>query len=62
MFNPNEDLRQARGDIPYSAIALKLNVSESTVYRWFRSRLSPEKKKMILKAINELKEEYLQVI
>ncbi|WP_179292809.1 hypothetical protein [Bacillus sp. 7884-1] len=52
----NEDLKRARGNIPYSVIALKLNVSESTLYRWFRSKLSKEREKEILDVIMEIKE------
>lgn len=55
-MNQNEDLKRARGNIPYSAIASKLRVSESTLYRWFRSQLSIERKKEILNAIREIME------
>ncbi|WP_200900435.1 helix-turn-helix domain-containing protein [Bacillus atrophaeus] len=55
-MNQNEDLKRARGNIPYSAIASKLRVSESTLYRWFRSKLSIERKKEILNAIKEIME------
>ncbi|WHZ03391.1 helix-turn-helix domain-containing protein [Neobacillus sp. YX16] len=52
----NGDLKRARGNIPYSEIALKLNVSESTLYRWFRSKLSKAKEKEILDVIMKIKE------
>jgi len=53
----NQDLRKEKGRIPAWAIAEKLQVHENTVYRMFRSNLSKEKKKEILKAIEEIKQE-----
>lgn len=52
------DLKKEKGFIPYWALAAKLHVSESTLYRWFRTEeLSEDKRQEILKAISELKKE-----
>lgn len=57
MFNRNEDIKKARDGVPYWAIAEKLFISESTLYRWLRTELSTEKKKQILAAIKECQKE-----
>ena len=38
-------------------IAAKLGVSECTLIRWLRTKLSPQKEKQILSAIAELEQE-----
>lgn len=60
MFNRNEDIKRARGNIPNWAIAEKLGVSENTLYRWLRQELPAEKKKSIYKAIKQVQEEISQ--
>ncbi|UAL49743.1 hypothetical protein K7887_22015 (plasmid) [Sutcliffiella horikoshii] len=51
----NEDLRKAKGKLPAWLIAAELGVHENTVFRMFRSSLSPQKKKEILGAIENAK-------
>jgi hypothetical protein len=53
----NQDLREAKGDIPAYLIGEKLSCHENTVYRLFRSELTREKKAEILAAIDEIKQE-----
>lgn len=61
MFHRNEDVQKAKGRIPYFAIAEKIGVHENTIYRWLRSELSPDKKKQILRAIDEIKKELKEI-
>jgi IS30 family transposase len=58
--NVNEDVKKVRGPIPYWAIAEKLNISESTLYRWLRFELSQAKKEQILKAIRDIQQEMIE--
>jgi hypothetical protein len=57
MFNRNQDIKEAKRNVPDWAIAEKLGISENSFYRWIRKELSTEKKAIILKAIFELKQE-----
>ncbi|MED3553991.1 hypothetical protein [Cytobacillus praedii] len=58
----NIDLKKAKGFVPYWALAAKLHVSESTLYRWFRTKDLPEERKQeILTAISELKKDLTNV-
>lgn len=57
MFGRNQDLRKAKGKIPAWAIGEKLGIHENSVFRLFRSQLTPEKKAEILAAIKEIKSE-----
>ncbi|ASA98027.1 hypothetical protein [Anoxybacillus flavithermus] len=57
MFNRNEDIKKAKGDLPNWAIAEKLGIHENTLYRWLRSEMSDEKKRLVIDAINKLKRE-----
>lgn len=53
----NEEIRRAKGSIPAWIIAEKLGIHEKTLYAWLRARLSDNRKKTILKAIDDVKEE-----
>ncbi|MEH7374458.1 helix-turn-helix domain-containing protein [Neobacillus drentensis] len=57
MFNRNQDIKEAKRNVPDWAIAEKLGISENSFYRWIRKELSREKKAIILRAIYELKQE-----
>jgi transposase-like protein len=57
MFNRNQDIKKAKGNLPNWAIAEKLGIHENTLYRWLRSEMSDEKKQLVIDAINELKRE-----
>jgi transposase-like protein len=57
MFNRNQDIKKAKGDLPIWAIAEKLGIHENTLYRWLRTEMDSNKKRMVLNAINELKKE-----
>ena len=57
MFNRNEDIKKAKGDLPNWAIAEKLGIHENTLYRWLRSEMRYEKKRLVIDAINKLKRE-----
>ncbi|MBY0124491.1 helix-turn-helix domain-containing protein [Bacillus sp. S/N-304-OC-R1] len=61
MFKRNEDIKNARGGVPYWAIAEKMNISENTLYRWLRSELSTERKEDILAAIRDCQKELAEV-
>lgn len=55
MLNRNQDIKEAKKDVPDWAIAEKLGISENSFYRWIRKELSIEKRTMIMQAITDLK-------
>ncbi|MEH7276507.1 helix-turn-helix domain-containing protein [Neobacillus vireti] len=57
MFNRNQDIKEAKKDVPDWAIAEKLGISENSFYRWIRKELPAQQKEMIMTAISELKRE-----
>lgn len=57
MLKRNEDIRNAKGKIPAWIIAEKLGIHEKTFYSWMRYEMSEKKKKLVLKAIEEAKNE-----
>lgn len=57
MFNRNQDIKKAKGDLPIWAIAEKLGIHENTLYRWLRTEMDSNKKRMVMDAINQLKKE-----
>jgi transposase-like protein len=57
MFNRNQDIKEAKKDVPDWAIAEKLGISENSFYRWIRKELPAQKKETIMIAISELKRE-----
>jgi transposase-like protein len=60
MFNRNQDIKKAKGDIPNWAIAEKLGIHENTLYRWLRTEMSNERKRLVMRAIQELKQELMK--
>lgn len=56
----NQDLKEAKGEIPAWIIGKKLGIHEQSVYRLFRSRISDKRRKQILAAIEEIKNEMAQ--
>lgn len=53
----NQDILEAKADIPYWMIAERLGVHENTVKNWVRKEMDPIRKKTVLAAIAEVKEE-----
>ena len=55
----NTDIRQAiiESGLKYWQVADALNVADSTFTKWLRKELDPEKKAVVLKAIERLKNE-----
>lgn len=53
----NQDLKEAKGEIPAWIIGKKLGIHEQSVYRLFRSRISDKRRKQILAAIEEIRKE-----
>lgn len=53
----NQELRDAKGKIPYWMIAEKLGFSENTLIRWFRSELNEHQQAKIQAAIDAVKKE-----
>lgn len=58
MKRRNLDIRKAKGNIPAWLIAEKLGIHEKTLYGWLRYEMSNEKKKEIMRAIDEAKKEF----
>lgn len=57
MFNRNQDIKEAKRNVPDWAIAEKLGISENSFYRWIRKELPSEKKEIIMQVILDLKNE-----
>lgn len=57
MFRKNDDIRKAKGNIPFWVIADQLGVHENTMYNWMKKEMSSDKKQQILKAIEQVKKE-----
>jgi transposase-like protein len=57
MKKRNQLIRAAKGDIPIWAIAERLKIHESTLFRWLRYELSSVRQKEIITAIEQLREE-----
>lgn len=51
----NEDVYQAKGDIPLWVIANYFRVHENTLRNWMKKELSKEKKQEILAVIEKIK-------
>ena len=61
VFTKNKDIVKAKGFIPYWRIAEKLGVHENTLRNWMRKEMDQDKKNKVLKAIEEVKKDALQV-
>lgn len=63
MTRCNLDIKEQlkENHISYYDLAQKMGVHEMTVYRTFRSELSPDKKAEVLKAIDQIIEERKEV-
>ena len=58
MIKPrNEDIRKAKGKIPFYLIAERLGIHDQTLYSWMRRELPEDKKEQIFAIIQDLKEE-----
>lgn len=57
MFKRNQDIRHAKGNIPFWAISEKLSVSENTLLRWLRTEMPNDKKKRVFNAIEAVKQD-----
>lgn len=53
----NHIIEEAKGIIPYWVIAERLGVHENTVQNWMKKEMSEERKKEVMGAIAEIKEE-----
>lgn len=53
----NPCVLEAKGNIPYYAIANHLGVHENTVRNWMKKEMTPEIKEKVLNAISEIKQE-----
>lgn len=53
----NQDIRQAKGIVPWWMVADKLGISVATIYIWLRHEMPKEKKDRVLAAIDECKNE-----
>lgn len=55
----NEDIREAKGVIPYWMIADKLGIHVNTLYLWMRHEMPMGRKKEVLFAVKKAKEEFV---
>lgn len=61
MIKRNQDIRKAKGDIPAWLIAEKIGIHEKTFYGWLRFEMESNRKKKVLAAIKEIKNELKEV-
>lgn len=57
MFKRNQEIRKAKGIIPFWVIAERLAIHENTLHNWMKTEMSRERKKKVMGAIKEIKEE-----
>lgn len=57
----NQDILEAKGEIPYWVIALKLGVHENTVRNWMRREMSEKQKQKVLDVIKEIEKSLTKV-
>lgn len=60
MRDANQEVREAKSNIPLWRIAKQLGVSEQTLIRWLRVEMDEQKKTRVLVAITEIKNEMVQ--
>ncbi|RLL47826.1 hypothetical protein D8M04_00665 [Oceanobacillus piezotolerans] len=58
MFKRNDDIREAKGNIPFWILAEHLNIHENTLLNWMKKEMPEEKKKSIFNAIEAAKKEW----
>lgn len=61
MLRENEHIRRAAriANVPLYRVAIEIGVSEPTLQRWLRIRLTDDKESRIMCAINKLAEEVI---
>jgi len=57
MFKRNQDIREAKGNIPTWVIAERLGVHENTLHNWMKKEMCKKRKESIMSAIVEIKKE-----
>lgn len=57
MLKRNQDIRKIKGNIPFWAIAERLEIHENTFYNWMKSEMGSGRKQEVLKVIDEIKNE-----
>lgn len=57
MFKRNQDIRDYKGIIPFWLIAERLGIHENTIHNWMKSEMKAERKKLVIEAIEEIKQE-----
>lgn len=57
MFKRNHEIRNAKGVIPFWAIAERLEIHVNTLHNWMKTEMSREQQKKVMGAIKEIKEE-----
>ncbi|MEH7569277.1 hypothetical protein [Priestia megaterium] len=57
MFKRNQDIREAKGDIPIWVIAERLDIHENTLHNWMKKEMCKRRKERIMKAIVGIKKE-----
>ncbi|WP_338449315.1 hypothetical protein R4Z09_24525 [Niallia oryzisoli] len=57
MFKRNLEIREVKGKIPFWVIAERLGVHENTLRNWMKSEMLEERKREVMGAIAQIKEE-----
>lgn len=61
MFKRNEEIRDAKGNLPWWVIAERLGIHENTLQLWMRTEMPPKKKQSVIDAITQIKDELERV-
>ncbi|MGV3465549.1 MAG: hypothetical protein ACO1OT_09685 [Heyndrickxia sp.] len=60
VFKENREVIEAKGSISFWRIASHIGVHENTARNWFKSKMNPERKKLVLRAIKDIKQQELK--
>lgn len=60
MFKRNQDIREAKGNIPTWVIAERLDIHENTLHNWMKKEMCKRRKERIMNAILGIKKELVE--
>ncbi|MCF6796616.1 hypothetical protein L1M59_10840 [Bacillus sp. ET1] len=60
MFKRNQDIREAKEDIPTWVIAERLGIHENTLHNWMKKEMCKRRKERIMNAIVGIKKELVE--
>ncbi|MEK5039017.1 hypothetical protein [Sporosarcina sp. FSL K6-3457] len=57
MFKRNQDIRDAKGGIPFWIIAERLGIHENTLHNWMKHEMEVDRRTQVLNAIERIRSE-----